>query len=279
MKAKMSKLKDGLSAVIIAKDEENILNRTLRHITDIADEVVFIDTGSHDNTVEIAGKFRCRIFEFQWCDDFSKAKNFGVEQARYKWILNVDCDEVLYDKKAKLLIDKACRINNKPAYIIWQDNLYDNGSVGQVKVMRLFRNDPGIRFRNQVHESVCESVYRNWPGYKPEVVDIHLRHYGHLSFNAAGKHERNIGILRKWIESDPGSIYANYKLAMTLFETGKIEESLPQLEKTFDFISEVKDKNTYPFIEDFIRFYYRILVDSGFAEKARVLRSIVEAWV
>ncbi len=65
----MSKLEDGLSAVIIAKNEENILTRTLRHITGIAEEVVFIDTGSHDNTIEIAGKFRCRFFELQWCDD------------------------------------------------------------------------------------------------------------------------------------------------------------------------------------------------------------------
>jgi glycosyltransferase involved in cell wall biosynthesis len=121
----MSEPIHGLSVVMIAKNSQQYLSVVLRSLRDIADEIVVVDTGSSDTTLDIARNQGCRIFEFPWSNDFAAAKNFAIEQARFSWILNVDTDEVLYDKTAKSILAAALRDDSAPAYIIWLDNLYD----------------------------------------------------------------------------------------------------------------------------------------------------------
>ena len=76
----MSEYPWGLSAVMIAKNAERYLSLALRSLWRVADEIVIVDTGSTDSTLEIAESHKCRIFSFAWCDDFSKAKNHAVEE-------------------------------------------------------------------------------------------------------------------------------------------------------------------------------------------------------
>lgn len=134
----MKKLEEGLSAVMIAKNASKYLQESLSSLSKVADEIVFIDTGSTDSSIEIAKKHNCRIFTFEWGDDFSMAKNFGIEQARYRWIINIDSDEVMDTNDAKAIICEAILNNVIPAYIIYQDNVYDSGEVIPHMVLRLF---------------------------------------------------------------------------------------------------------------------------------------------
>ncbi len=274
----MSKFIPGLSVVMIVKNAEEYLSTSLRSLKRVADEIVVVDTGSTDATRDIAENFDCRLFDFAWCEDFSKAKNFAVSQARFSWIMNVDADEVIFDSKAKDVLAASLRSDSCPAYVVWQDNLKDDGTVEQVKVLRLFRNDPRIRFTNPVHESIGESLHVNWPGYVPPVLDIHLRHYGYLSRNRDGKHDRNSVLLRKWVTAQPDNIYANYKLGGTLAEMGMTAEALPYLERTFTLFARNPERNTYPFLTAFVDFYCELLVTEGYEEKADQCRQIVGGW-
>ena len=268
----------GLSVVMIAKNSEQYLHVVLRSLRDVADEVVLVDTGSTDTTLDIARGHGCRIFNFPWCNDFAAAKNFGIEQARYSWILNVDTDEALYDKKARSILVSALQDDSIPAYIIWLDNLFDSGRMDSAKGLRLFRNDPRIRFSNPVHESIGESLYASWPTFIPPVLDIHLRHYGYLSRNAQGKHERNIVMLRNWATSEPDNIFANYKLGVTLCEAGHKDEALPYLDKTFELFAGSSDRKSYPFLPVFIREYCELLMSMCDVERVHQVEIMSNEW-
>jgi glycosyltransferase involved in cell wall biosynthesis len=269
----------GLSVVMIMKNAGRYLSLVLRSLTKVADEVIVVDTGSSDSSREIARRYGCRIFDFAWCDDFSKAKNHGIEQARFSWILSVDADEVLYDPRACGILEAALSDPDVPAYVIWVDNLYDTGRVDQVRMLRLFRNTPRLRFSNPVHESIGEALYAGWPGFVPPVLDIHLRHYGYLSANAQGKHERNIVLLQKWADAAPDNIYANYKLGGTLVEAGRGQEALPYLERTFGLFAGCAERSSYPFLGTFITFYRDLLVAEGLTDEAERCNRAVAGWV
>jgi glycosyltransferase involved in cell wall biosynthesis len=268
----------GLSIVMIGRNEEELLGETLRQLVTVADEIVFVDTGSLDGTIEIARRFNCRIHSFPWCDDFSKAKNFAIEQAKYRWILSVDCDEALVNGNMSALMEEVYRSKDVPAYLIWIENLYDQGRTESFKTMRLFRNDPRIRFRRPIHESIGESVFQTWPNCPIETIDIRLRHYGYLSRHIAGKHSRNVRMLSRLVELEPGDIFATYKLAVTLSELGQSQEALPYFEKTYTLLSAVKEKKTYPFVGAFLTSYGRVLEIAGQTERALWLKKATQAW-
>lgn len=80
-----------IGAVIIAKNEEDIVRNMLESVKDF-DEIVFVDTGSTDKTIEIAKEYTDKIFHFEWCDDFAAARNFAIENATADWLQSIDCD-------------------------------------------------------------------------------------------------------------------------------------------------------------------------------------------
>ena len=274
----MSDLQQGLSAVMIVRNGEKYLSLVLRALARVVDEIVLVDTGSTDRTLEIARRQGCRVLEFAWCNDFSRAKNFGIEHARYSWILSVDADEVLYGQEIRERLAAPLAAPDIPAYIIWVDNLFDSGRVEPSRMLRLFRNDPRIRFVNPVHESIGEALYAHWPHITPPVLDIHLRHYGYLSGNAAGKHDRNIALLKEWADTAPDNIYANYKLGGTLAESGRRGEALPYLKRTFDLVAGCGDRGTYPFVRTFANLYLQLLAEEGLAEDADRCRKVAAGW-
>jgi glycosyltransferase involved in cell wall biosynthesis len=269
----------GLSAVMIARDAERYLATALAALAEVADETVVVDTGSSDATAAIARHFGCRVFSFPWCHDFSRAKNFAVEQARRRWILSVDADEVLdasgaADELAAAMADEAI-----PAYLIYQDNLYDDGSVKPNPVLRLFRNDPRIRFVNPVHECISGTLFASWPGLKLSALDIHLRHSGYLGTNLAGKVERNLAILERWVAAEPGHIFANFKLGGQLFDLGRTAEALRYLQRVFALFSDPRYRRVYPFLPTFIVVYHRALLASGDKAQAGEFERTATEWL
>ena len=83
-----------ISVCVIAKNEADVLGRCLESVKGL-DEIVVVDTGSTDNTKEIAKRYTDNVYDFVWCDDFSKARNFAIEQCTSDWILILDADEYL----------------------------------------------------------------------------------------------------------------------------------------------------------------------------------------
>jgi glycosyltransferase involved in cell wall biosynthesis len=104
---------------MMGRDEEGYLPKTLPPLLQVADEVIFVDTGSRDRTPEIVQDLGCQFFFQSWNDDFSGPKNFAIEQASHRWILNVDCDELLQNPSAvKAWLDEFPDDDPVPAYLV-----------------------------------------------------------------------------------------------------------------------------------------------------------------
>src|SRR5437899_1284513 len=84
-----------LSAALVVRDEALVLDGCLASIEDVVDEIVLVDTGSQDDSVEIAVDHGARVIHHEWSGDFAEARNIGLEAARGEWVLYIDADERL----------------------------------------------------------------------------------------------------------------------------------------------------------------------------------------
>ncbi|MDE7278039.1 MAG: glycosyltransferase, partial [Lachnospiraceae bacterium] len=86
-----------ISVCIITKNEAENLDKCLKSLSPYPLEIVVVDTGSSDNSKEIAQKYTNRIFDFEWVNDFSAARNFSISRASHNMILVLDTDEFLVE--------------------------------------------------------------------------------------------------------------------------------------------------------------------------------------
>lgn len=89
---------------MIVRDEEDVLERCLKSVKDIPDEIIIVDTGSIDKTKEIAKKFTNKIYDFKWVDDFAEARNYSFSKATKDYIMWLDADDVIEEEEYKKFI-------------------------------------------------------------------------------------------------------------------------------------------------------------------------------
>ena len=112
---------------MIVKDEEDVLERALSSITDIADEIIIVATGSTDMTKEIAAKFTDKIFDFEWCDDFSKARNYSFSKATQDYCMWLDADDDLLEADQKELMKLKETLSPETSVVMMRYNTgFDN---------------------------------------------------------------------------------------------------------------------------------------------------------
>ncbi len=91
----MKQKKATISLCMIVKNEENLIGRCLDSVKGIEDEIIIVDTGSKDKTKEIVGKYTDKVYDYEWIDDFSSARNFSFSKATQDYILWLDADDVI----------------------------------------------------------------------------------------------------------------------------------------------------------------------------------------
>lgn len=145
-----------ISAVILAKNEENTIVDCIENLS-FCDEVIVIDDNSDDKTTELAKRLKATVFSRAMAYDFSAQRNFGLEKASGDWILFVDADEWVTPELAKE-IEEAVRLSsleNNGFYIKRKDYMWDkelkHGEVGSMKLLRLAKRDAGT-WEGKVHE-------------------------------------------------------------------------------------------------------------------------------
>ena len=84
-----------ISLCMIVKDEEAVLDKCLKSVHDLVDEIIIVDTGSTDKTKEIAKKYTDKIYDFKWVDDFAKARNYSFSKATKDYIFWLDADDYM----------------------------------------------------------------------------------------------------------------------------------------------------------------------------------------
>lgn len=147
-----------ISLCMIVKNEEKVLDRCLASIFDLMDEIIIVDTGSTDRTKEIAGKYTGRIYDFAWCDDFSKARNFAFEKAACDYIYSADADEVLDEENhEKFRLLKENLMPEVEIVQMYYGNQLANGTVynfDRELRPKLFKRLRNFVWTEPVHETV-----------------------------------------------------------------------------------------------------------------------------
>ncbi len=188
-----------LSLCMIVKNEEDNLERCLKSVYDVVDEIIIVDTGSTDKTVEIAKKFGATVFYYKWNNDFSAARNFSLDKAKGDWILLMDADDVL-DENGKKMIKVLLKDDKIDAYL-FETISYVGDEEGSDALsnlnVRIIKNKDEYRFIGAIHEQILISILNH--GGNVTEVPIKVYHYGYLRKNIKekDKRNRNMSILKK----------------------------------------------------------------------------------
>lgn len=194
----LSKGSVSLSLCMIVKDEADQLGDCLSQVRPVVDEIVVVDTGSTDDTREIARKLGARVFEFPWANDFSAARNESLRRATGRYLLWLDADDRIDPEEiAKIQELKAgLRPASLQAYYLLIQSASPLDGESSFYQLRLFPNKPGVRFEGRVHEQVNFSLQRM--GIPGVYLPIRIRHTGYEDPVAVhGKYERNWSILQE----------------------------------------------------------------------------------
>jgi glycosyltransferase involved in cell wall biosynthesis len=222
---------------MIVKNEEKYLPQCLNSIKDIIDEIIIVDTGSTDKTVEIAESFGAKVYHFQWTQSFSEARNVSLKYATKDWILILDADDMLCSED----IDKFIELKNSA---LDENSLYffetlnycggfaDSNNISVNLNPRLFKNNHGFYYEGEVHNQLVNSSFTikdiNYP--------IRIYHYGYLdeSIKSKDKRKRNITLLEEQIKRDPNNKYAHFNLGNEYFALGDMRKALEYYYKSYE---------------------------------------------
>lgn len=143
---------------MIVKNEERVLDRCLKSVADLMDEIIIVDTGSTDRTKEIAAKYTDRIYDYEWIDDFSAARNFSFSKARMEYIYAPDADEVLDDENhERFRVLKECLLTEIEIVQMKYVTIFDNDVVMNSRAEyrpKLFKRLRSFTWIDRIHETV-----------------------------------------------------------------------------------------------------------------------------
>jgi tetratricopeptide (TPR) repeat protein len=206
---------------MIVRDAERDLPRCLASVRGLVDEVIIVDTGSTDDTPTIARTHAHHYARYDWHDDFAAARNASLSLATGDWILVLDADEEL-DPKTRHLIRPGLDAADIAAYQLILQSLLEEGVAPASQFQfRLFRNLPGIRYANPIHEQIVESLmlHLSRTGQQTTRLPAVIIHHGYKEGHNPRRAERNQRILRKVLAERPDDPYYLYKLARELRST------------------------------------------------------------
>jgi GT2 family glycosyltransferase/Tfp pilus assembly protein PilF len=241
-----------ISVCLITKDEEKFIGRCLRSVQSIACQIIVMDTGSTDRTVEIAREHGAEVHSFAWCDDFAAARNAALEHATGDWILVLDADEELMAREAETL----SREIRTPAVLGYRIPIIDAGreKEGCSYVPRLFRNAPGLFFVGRIHEQAFSSIQvrcQQW-GLKHQIGATRLLHHGYTDevLEKRGKIERNLRLLRQAIEELPGEPNLVMSLGLELVRSGEFDAGIDRYWEAFHLLAALPASQVTPELKE-----------------------------
>lgn len=225
----------GVSLCIITKNEEERLHDFLAFFQAFVDEICIVDTGSTDRTLEIARRFTSKIAIFDHPElDLAAARNRSLAMARHPWILSLDPDEeVAYEDFTRLqrLMDDV----EVDAYTFSVANYQKDQPPVMTLAVRLFRNDPRIRYSRPVHETVEQSLLAN-PRLVVTGSGLTIKHWGFLKADdqveakLQSYFERN----KRYREQQPDDPMPWYNEALHLLNLGHEDEAIDYLNRAME---------------------------------------------
>ena len=239
-----------LSLCIITKNEEKYLEQCINSVKSIVDEIIVVDTDSTDGTLGISEKLNAKVYNFEWQDSFSAAKNEAVSHATKDWILVLDADEVIEQADLKKIKSAIENPDGNAAFSLEQRSYINKPFEGAEKnnsgfepvknypfyvshhLVRLFKNKIGLEFRHRVHELLEDSIMEK--NLKFSRLDAALHHFGPLKSESKIREKSELykKLIFKQLEDSPGSARYNYQAARMFLGEGNFASALKYFENT-----------------------------------------------
>ncbi|MDR1310023.1 MAG: tetratricopeptide repeat protein [Deltaproteobacteria bacterium] len=211
-----------LGLAMIMKNEANNLPFSLGPIAGLVDEMLVVDTGSTDQGPEIAAGYGARVVHMAWPNDFSKARNYGLDQMKSDFILWLDADNSIAMGDLSLIRD---RLGSGGLVFTATEVVVPQGD--RLWQKRVFANSPAARFQGRVHEQLVHP-----PGWPVIHTQAEIRHWGYADgTEARSKGQRNLQLLVSAPETAAGDFYHLYQTGRTLFNLRYFREAREYLER------------------------------------------------
>lgn len=220
---------------MIVKNEEQNLPPLLHSIAPLGVELIVVDTGSDDATVEIARKAGAKIVSWAWRKDFAAARNVSLDHATRPWVLWLDADDRVPPESISKILGVAAGVPDKAVSFLIK-NTTDNGSTGsEFSQIRMFPNHPRLRFVGAVHEQVYPSLVTL--GLPLEYSEILVHHTGYTDPQTIkAKQARNRSILENRVATGEGGAIQWYQLATTMQDLGDDQEAEKGFRKSLELV-------------------------------------------
>lgn len=233
-----------ISLCMIVKNEEKNIVNCLDRALKIVDEAIVVDTGSTDKTLQIlkdnyGEDKRVRIIEYQWENDFSKARNKSLEYVTGDWILVLDADERIFCDRKRL--EEFLNSREDKAYIIPIYNVIDRVNISVSSTMtRLFRNE-NPKYHGEIHEQ----IYVDGKNLLAKVIDgdvCKIYHYGYTSmiFDEKSKWDRNMEIIKAQIDREPDVPFHWYNKGVMEMCRGNYEAAIDDFIKSHNLTNKTR---------------------------------------
>ncbi|HKE80689.1 MAG TPA: glycosyltransferase family 2 protein [Solirubrobacteraceae bacterium] len=261
-----------LSLCMIVKDEEAMLGRCLQAARPAVDEIVVVDTGSTDRTVQIAEEHGARVLHHAWDGDFSAARNVSFEAATGDWVIYLDADEVLVAEDAERLRALTGRTWREAFYLVETHHTGDleDGTAVTHDALRVFRNRPEYRFDGRIHEQIAQ----NLPGHLPERLErttVRVEHFGYLGTvrGAKDKISRNLELLQRQAAEGLDTPFLHFNLGSEYAAAGDAPQALEHFERAWRAVRIDEHVTKYGFAPSLTSRYLKALRSSGRAADVR----------
>ena len=227
---------NNIDLCMIVKNEEKYLRECLTNIKDLVENIIIVDTGSTDNTIRIAEEFNAKIYNYNWINDFSSARNFSLSKATSKWILILDADEILDLKSKDKLINFINNTNKDGCHFLVKN--YINETLDDYTLhyaFRLVKNYRGYKFKGRIHEQISNDNINIKNRFVKE--DIILHHYGYLSSVTIEKDKRgrNIPIILESLKDNPRDSFQLFNLGNEYLSENNLEKALEYYQKSYEY--------------------------------------------
>lgn len=216
---------------MIVKNEEKNLPRVLSSIKELADEIIIVDTGSHDETVQVAKQYGAQVYHFPWCNDFSAARNESLRHATKDYILWLDADDEITREDIPV-IRRHIRDHKNTAIFLKLKNIQADG-VQESAQLRIFPNHLGIQFEGRIHEQVYYSIVKKGIGFSHcRAAVVHLGYENQT--NLIQKIKRNQVMLEEALRENPNDFVTLFFLARTIKGMNRKREALEYLNRAIE---------------------------------------------
>lgn len=226
-----------ISLCMIVRDEEKCIAKCLASIQGIVNEIIVVDTGSKDETKNIAAGFGANVIDFIWTGSFADARNASLDAANGDWVLFLDADEYLEISSHEAL-RRATAQADVEGYYLPIVNIYGNDQQPEQcrdLLFRLFRNRSEYRFCGIIHEQILNSILEKDQNAKVVIAqDVFIYHYGYLDSQIQEKDKinRNLVILEQQIKEYPNDKYVMYQYGLELYRGERYGESIEMLKRS-----------------------------------------------